>query len=194
MVKRSTGRDWAQAFQALNEELSKNRLTLRIICSGGYVIQRMGIRGTADIDAFYTSTDALDRMIRSIGERYEINPAGSAWLNNAIASVNDWPEPQYCRNVHEFSNLTVDEVTTEYLMGMKLHSNRDVDVEDVGSIVKGRSMEDPIGLYKLLVGMSFKLSMVSVLRAFSFAYGADWTAAYYKEHSREILDLLNSDW
>jgi len=154
----------------------------------------MGIRGTTDVDAFYKSTDTLDRIIRGVGERYGINPATSAWLNNAIAAVNDWPQAQHCKNVHTFSNLTVDEVTTEYLMGMKLHSNRDADIEDAGSIIKGRGMEDPIALYHLLMGMSFRLSMVSVLRAFSFAYGPDWSAAYWKEQSKEILSLMNSDW
>jgi len=108
--------------------------------------------------------------------------------------MSNWPDLEYCEKLYEFSNLTVDQVSIEYLMGMKLSSTRPIDNIDVGQIIKAKGLKDPIGLYKLLAGMSFRLSMVSVLDAFAFAYGDPWRAAYWKEHSGEIIGLMNSDW
>ena len=182
--------DFDRAFQQLNAELSKHGATLHLICVGGYMLQRMGIRSTLDVDAFYKSTQLIEEIISRLGDDHKINPANSTWLNNAVASINDWPESRYCKNVHTFSNLTVDEVTSEYLLGMKIRSGREQDILDAASLIKILKMEDPISAYQLLKGMAFDISIVSVIVAFTKAKGEDWSAAYYKEHSNDILSLL----
>ena len=186
--------DFAAAFKTLNDLLGRHHLSLRMIVCGGYLIQQMGLRGTLDVDAFYNSTEEIDLLIQRVGALLGINSGKTVWLNNAVSTMSDWPDSQYCETLHEFSSLTVDQVTVEYMMGMKLSSTRPIDTEDVGRIIKRREIKDPIGLYNLLAGMSFRLSMVSVLDAFAFAYGDAWRAAYWKEHSKEILGMINSDW
>lgn len=185
--------DFDHAFEGLNAELGKYNAQLHLICAGGYVLQRMGIRGTSDVDAFYRADKAIDEMIFKLGERYEINPASSVWLNNAVAAVCDWPAPQYCRNVYKLSHLTVDEVVPEYLLGMKLLSGRERDVADAVSLLKRLGAQDPIALYHLLRDMAFDLNIVLVLNAFAIAKGEDWVAAYYKAHSAQLLHLLKTD-
>ena len=186
--------DFEAAFKTLNDLLGRHHLSLRIIVCGGYLIQQMGLRGTLDVDAFYTSTEEIDLLIQRTGTLLGINSGTTVWLNNAVSTMSDWPDSQYCETLHKFSSLTVDQVTAEYMMGMKLSSTRPIDTEDVGRIIKSRELKDPIGLYHLLTGMSFRLSMVFVLDAFAFAYGDAWRAAYWKERSKEILSLINSDW
>jgi len=186
--------DFEAAFQALNDMLALHHLSLHIICCGGYLLQRMGFRGTIDVDAFYKSNEEIDLLIRRVGALLDINTGRTIWLNNAVSAMSDWPDSQYCEKLHGLSNLTVDRVTIEYLLGMKLSSTRPIDKEDAGHIIKAKGLDNPIGLYCLLASMSFRLSMVSVLEAFAFAYGDEWRAAYWKEHSKEILDLLNSEW
>ena len=186
--------DFEAAFQTLNDLLGRQHLTLYIIVCGGYLIQRMGLRGTQDVDAFYSSNEEIDLLIRRVGALLDINSEKTIWLNKAVSTMSDWPDSQYCEKLYEFSNLTVDQVTIEYLMGMKLSSTRPIDTEDVGHIIKAKELKHPIDLYKLLVGMSFRPSMVSMLEAFAYAYGDAWRAEYWKEHSKEILSLMNSDW
>ena len=186
--------DFEAAFRTLNDQLGLHHLSLRIICCGGYLIQRMGFRGTQDVDAFYSSNEEIDLLIRRVGALLDINSGKTIWLNKAVSTMSDWPDSEYCEKLYEFSNLTVDQVTIEYLMGMKLSSTRPIDTEDVGHIIKAKELKDPIGLYKLLTGMSFRLSMVFILEAFAYAYGDVWRAEYWKEHSKEILSLMNSNW
>jgi len=154
----------------------------------------MGLRGTQDVDAFYKSNDEIELLIRRAGALLGINCENTNWLNNAVTAISDWPDSEYCEELYKFTNLSVDQVTIEYLLGMKLSSARQIDIEDAGYIIKTKDRKDPVGLYTLLTGMSFQLSMVSMLEAFAFAYGDEWRAVYWKEHSEEILSLLNSNW
>lgn len=186
--------DFEAAFRALNDLLARHHLSLHVICCGGYLLQRMGFRGTIDVDAFYESSEEIDLLISRVGALLDINAGKTIWLNNSVSTMSDWPDAKYCEKLYEFSSLTVDQVTIEYLLGMKLSSTRPIDKEDAGQIIKAKYLNDPIGLYNLLAGMSFRLSMVSVLDAFAFAYGDAWRAAYWKERSGEILGLVNSDW
>ena len=186
--------DFEAAFQTLNDLLGRHHQSLHVICCGGYLLQRLGFRSTLDVDAFYKSNEEIDLLIRRVGALLDINTGRTAWLNNAVSTLSNWPDIEYCEKLYAFSNLTVDQVTIEYLMGMKLSSTRPIDTEDVGHIIKAKELKDPIDLYKLLVGMSFRPSMVSMLEAFAYAYGDAWRAEYWKEHSEEILRMLNSNW
>ena len=186
--------DFEAAFRALDDLLGRHRLKLHVIICGGYLIQQMGFRGTLDVDAFYNSNDEIDLLIRRVGSLLDINSENTLWLNNAVSAVSDWPASEHCISLYQFDNLTVDQVTVEYLMGMKLTAARTVDTQDVGLIIKAKQLDDPIGLYQQLTGMGFEFSMVSLLDAFAFAYGDEWRATYWNEHSKDILSLINSNW
>jgi hypothetical protein len=190
MKKQHEPVDYDKVFQQLNTELHQKNLTLHLICGGGYVLQRLGVRGTVDVDAFYQSSTEIEHIIQRIGSEFGINPIGSAWLNNAIAAVNDWPEAAYCENVYTFSNLIVDVVTKEYLLGMKLYSHREQDMKDAASVLKMMGVDDPMKVYHLLRGMSFDISILSIIEAFAILYGNDWSSNYYKANSADIIRLL----
>jgi len=142
------------------------------------------------VDAFYKSTTLVEDIIWRLGEEHRINPIGAAWLNNAVAAIEDWPEPRHCRNIYSFSNLTVDEVTTEYLLGMKAQSGREQDSKDVEALLKILKIKDPLEVYRLLRSMTIGADIASILTTFTRIKGEEWFEAYYIAHSEEILNLL----
>ncbi|MCL2531918.1 MAG: hypothetical protein FWE40_07155 [Oscillospiraceae bacterium] len=186
--------DFEAAFHELDGLLGLHHQTLHIIVCGGYLIQRMGFRGTIDVDAFYTASEEITLLIERVGLLLNINTGKTIWLNNAVSTMSDWPDPQYCEPLFAYENLTVEQVTMEYLLGMKLSSIRDVDAKDAGKIVEMARLDDPLALYQQCRAMGLKLSFVAVLEAFTFAYGDEWRAQYWNEHDQEILSLLNVNW
>jgi len=186
--------DFEEAFRALDRLLGVHHAKLHLIVCGGYLIQRMGFRATIDVDAFYTANEQITLLIQRVGSLLNINTGKTIWLNNAVSTMSDWPDAQYCAPLFAYENLTVDQVTTEYLIGMKLCSIRDIDLSDAGRIVQEKQWKDPIALYHALTQMKMNVNMASILEAFSLAYGDEWRATYWKEHDQEVLDLLNVNW
>ena len=186
--------DFEKAFRELDHLLGLHHAKLHLIVCGGYLIQRMGFRTTIDVDAFYTANEQIALLIQRVGSLLDINTGKTIWLNNAVSTMSDWPDPQYCEPLFAYEHLTVDQVTTEYLLGMKLCSIRDVDLSDAGRIVQEKQWHDPIALYHALTQMKMKVNMASMLEAFARAYGDEWRTEYWKAHDGEILDLINVNW
>lgn len=46
--------DKTPLFAELNDNLANENITLEIICAGGFVLEYYNLRGTQDVDAFYT--------------------------------------------------------------------------------------------------------------------------------------------
>ena len=88
---------------------------------------------------------------------------------------------------------TVDQVTTEYLLGMKLRSTRDQDVLDAGHLFEKIGISDPIALYNHLNDMSIDVGMSYILTAFSELNGEGWFGAYFRENQQELLELFRLD-
>ena len=193
MKTQSSPIDFEVAFKELDDLLGRHHLSLHIICCGGYLIQRMGFRGTIDVDAFYQSNEEIDLLIRRVGALLDINSGRTMWLNNAVSTMSDWPDPQFCRPLHKFTNLTVDQVTTEYLLGMKLRSIRDRDVDDAVLLVNQLDIKDPLELYSLMHGMALDVSLSAILKVFTTIYGKDWFEKYYKEHAEDILKIFRCE-
>lgn len=180
-----------EAFEKLNEKLKENNLTLDITCAGGFVLQTLGIRATADVDAFFNSSYKLDAIIRSVGDSLGINDEDESWLNNSIANMNKAPKDQYRELYKSYSNLNIYTVTPEYLIGMKLKSGREKDMKDVSLLIKNQGIEDPILLKKTLSSMGFRgLDFGDILACFGDAYGQRWLAELYKTRGEELFPLL----
>ena len=178
--------DFEPAFKLLNDELIAINESLVLICAGGYAMQLYGYRGTADIDAFYTSNAGIEAAIRKVGDAFGINKPDELWLNHSISSLNPEPPERYCEMVHAFSNLTVKAVEIHYLIGMKLVSARGQDLRDLAAILKSRKEMQPFGLLSRLAEMGFAIDISILLDAFEGAYGMEWLDAFYIENETEL--------
>jgi len=179
--------DFEPVFMRMNDELSLIGQSLRIVCAGGYVMQLNGYRGTADIDAYYESSQAIEAIIRKVGDEFGINQPDELWLNNSIANMNPQPLDEYCRLVHLFSNLVVEAVSIKYLIGMKLVSGRVQDVIDVGDILNRDNNVQPFELLSELESMEFDVDISVLLDAFERAHGMDWLDGFYKDNQGELI-------
>ena len=178
--------DFEPVFKMLNNELSKIDESLVLVCAGGYVMQLNGYKGTTDVDAFYETNEAIDRIIREVGDVCNVNMPGELWLNNSIANMNTEPPAMYCTIVHQFSNLVVKAVDIIYLLGMKLISARGQDLIDVSDIVRRNTELQPFALMSKFAEMSLSVDISILLDAFEGAYGMEWLDAFYKENEVEL--------
>jgi len=146
-----------------------------------------------DVDAFYEKNDDIDLLIKRVGALLDLNTDHTTWLNRAVSTMSDWPDEKFCERLFSFDNLTIDQVTTEFLLGMKLRSTRDRDVTDSGNLIEHLKILDPIELYHHLNNMSIDTGMSYILTAFSEMYGEDWFKEYYPEHEQELLGIFRMD-
>jgi len=178
--------DFEPVFERLNNELSAIGQFLEVVCAGGYVMQLYGYRGTADVDAFFGSNTAIDNAIRKVGEEFELNGPDELWLNNSVANKNPTPPFQHRENVYKFSHLTVMKVDIMYLMGMKLYSGREQDIQDVATILKNNKDAQPLELLSELKDIGFNPDVSTVLDAFELVNGMDWLTEFYEKHESEL--------
>jgi len=178
--------DFVPVFEMLNAELSKMNKPLELVCAGGYVMQLNGYRATADVDAFYKSDDELEKVIRKVGDEFDVNKDDELWLNNSISNMNPTPPSAYCKSVHQFSHLDVKAVDIIYLIGMKLTSAREQDLKDTADILKHNNIEQLFELLSKLVDMKFEIDISVLLDTFGRAYGIDWLEAFYRNNEAEI--------
>lgn len=176
---------WWNVFSELNRELIHENISTEIICAGGYALQYYDFRGTRDVDAFYESSIQLENCIRRVGDKLQINKPDELWLNNSIQKLNKIPDLNYTIVGFKFKNLLVRIVTIEYLIGMKLFSNREIDLKDISSIVTANKY-DPLQIYNSLLSMGFSPDIGDILTVFGEAKGLTWLAKFY-EANEDIL-------
>lgn len=175
------------AFELLNEELAKEGLNLSLICVGGFVLEHYGFRSTQDVDAFYKVTPEIKEIIYRVGEQLGLNTSEELWLNNSVANLNPQPPFEFCEVLYSFENLTIYTVSLDYLLGMKLTSAREQDLQDVGDIIKYRGLDSPIALYKFLRKNGFNtVDFAYILEGFSIAYGMDWLREFFEKNQEEL--------
>ena len=184
-----------ELFQALNDKLAREDITLTVICVGGSVLDRYGIRATHDIDGFFRADHKIRQMIRDVGEIYGANTAEELWLNDAVASMNPVPPEELCEVILQFSHLTVLQPPLDYVAGMKLYSGREQDIDDVAAILRLRDMKDPVAFANELASYGFAPpDEALLLEAFGRAYGMAWLERYYTTHEEEINQrILNKE-
>lgn len=183
-----TDGDYNDLFVDLDERLAERGLYLRVVCAGGFVLQKYGIRVTNDIDAFFNSTPLIDSIIKEVGDKYGINPADESWLNNSIQNLNAAPMDICLERLFTGNALTVEMVPLEYVLGMKLESGREQDIIDVSQILAIKGFSDPKRVLDTLEGMGFGgIDNGTLLEAFGLAYGIDWLKDYLIEEETSIL-------
>ena len=178
--------DFEPVFEALNEELLKVNRTLELICAGGYVMQLHGYAATADVDAFYQNNSEIESIIRAVGDKFGINKADELWLNNSISNNNQEP-PSYCyKPQYSFSNLTVNIVDINYVVGMKLECARVKDMAHVAKFLRHESNQQPLVLLSELNIAGFRIDISVFLEALGQAHGMQWLEDFYKDNESEL--------
>lgn len=176
------------AFRLLDLELANEGLSLTVLCVGGYVLECHGLRATHDVDAFYNSNRKIQEIIYRVGQVLNLNYHGELWLNNDVSSLNKQPPIELCETLYSFEHLTVLVAPIEYVLGMKMLSLRDYDLDDIASIIKYKRLRSPIQTYKRLKQFGFETIDFSVLlEGFGSAYGFEWLERFYEEN-RDKLD------
>jgi len=184
-----------EAFEELNRRLAQEDMKLTVICAGGYVLNRHGMRTTQDIDRFFQSNAVIDQMIREVGEKFGINTPEELWLNNSVQNMNEKPPENICEPVYDLSNLRVLSLPLDYIAGMKLSSAREQDIQDTAAILRKMNIQDPDDLMNRIHQYGFYHIDESVLlESFGIAYGMEWLEKYYLEHEEEINKRLRESW
>lgn len=175
------------AFEALNEQLSQSNINTTLICVGGYVLEYHGLRATQDIDAFYEETQALRQIIQQVGDQFNLNTKEELWINNSVSNLNQQPPLNICQTLYSFSNLTVLIAPIEYVLGMKMFSGREQDLQDIGEIIKYKQLTSPFDLFEQLKKLGFNtLDFSILLEGFSYAYGMEWLEKFFESNQNEI--------
>lgn len=174
-------------FEALNQELSQENLSLTIICVGGYVLEYHGLRSTQDVDAFYGESHHINEIIARVGQKFNLNTHEELWLNNNVANMNQQPPLDLCETLYSFSHLTVLIAPIEYVLGMKMISAREQDLKDIGMIIKYQNARSPFETFDTLKKMNFSTIDFSILlEGFSYAYGIDWLEEFFKDNQEQL--------
>lgn len=176
-----------KALEKLNKKLIENNLNVEIICVGGFVLDYHNIRSTYDIDGFFDSTNKLEALIKEVGDELNINKEDELWLNNSVSNLNKKPDKDICTKNNDYSNIELYIPPLEYILGMKIESMRDQDINDIGKIIKELNIKNPKKLEKDLTNYGFKNVDISIiLEGFAEAYGIEWLEKYYKKNQKDI--------
>jgi len=182
--------DFNLVFERLNDELSKIKQSLELICAGGYVMQLHGYKSTVDVDAFFKTNVQIDTAIRKVGDEFGINQPDELWLNNSIANLNPEPPIDHQKLVHQLSNLTIKAVDIPYLIGMKLKSSRNRDLVDVAAILKNNENMELFGLITTLECIGFNVDISAILEVYGIAHGEAWLAKFYIDNEAVLQKLF----
>lgn len=127
----------AAQIHALLQELGR-RLQARgvhgdvkLVGGAALILQGIGNRPTADIDASYADKAAVNAAVIEMAADYDLAPD---WLNsNAAAFVPDnatWIE------LEQLDGLTIRAADTETLLAMKIAAERDKDILDIARLLR----------------------------------------------------------
>lgn len=181
--------DKTPLFAELNDNLANENVTLEIICAGGFVLEYYNLRGTQDVDAFYTENEKIRNIIQQVGEKYNANEPDELWLNNSVANMNRIPPRKICTPVFQFSHLTVLMPPLDYILGMKLESGRERDKHDSAEIIRRLKLTSVKQAQDTLHSYGFHTDLSLLLESFEEAYGMNWLADYMAQHMNELDEL-----
>ena len=169
--------DYHQLFSRLNEKLSEENLQLHLHCVGGFVLEYYGMKATEDIDAFYESTEKVEKIIQEIGEEFHVGTSNEPWLSQAVGEVMSHSKTDETIIFVE-SHLTVGLSSLESILIDKIQAGRTKDV-----------LESPDPLLERFKHTDGSADPAVILEAFSLAYGEDALKNYLRKNPK-ILRLL----
>jgi hypothetical protein len=180
------------AFELLSEKLKENNMNLELICVGGYVLHLHGYKHTMDVVAFYDSNAKLNQIIWQVGSELSLNREGKPWLNNSVCNMNRLPPKEYIESTKQFSNLIVNSVSLDYVVGMKLYSGRERDIDEV-KVVIAAEYKNFFEHKDELIKMGFDIDIAQLLDAYEKAYGTEWLIDFYKTDSDKLIIMMDEN-
>ncbi|BAL50227.1 MAG: DUF6036 family nucleotidyltransferase [Lactococcus lactis] len=180
--------DYHQLFSRLNEKLSEENLQLHLHCVGGFVLEYYGMKATEDIDAFYESTEKVEKIIQEIGEEFHVGTSNEPWLSQAVGEVMSHSKTDETIIFVE-SHLTVGLSSLESILIDKIQAGRTKDVPDIAKIMKKLKIESPDPLLERFKHTDGSADPAVILEAFSLAYGEEALKNYLRKNPK-ILRLL----
>ncbi|MDQ0239495.1 DUF6036 family nucleotidyltransferase [Arthrobacter bambusae] len=133
----SGGELTADQIRALLHELGRRlqargvHRDVRLVGGAALILQGIGNRPTADIDASYADPAAVNSVVTEMAEDYDLAPD---WLNsNATAFV---PDNATWVNLEQLDGLTIQAADTETLLAMKIAAERDKDTLDIARLLR----------------------------------------------------------
>lgn len=127
----------AEQIRALLRELGRRLHAkgvhgdIKLVGGAALILQGIGNRPTADIDASYADKAAVDALVTEMAAEFDLAPE---WLNsNAAAFVPDkatWVELEH------LDGLTIQAADTETLLAMKIAAERDKDTLDIARLLR----------------------------------------------------------
>ncbi|UVJ41172.1 DUF6036 family nucleotidyltransferase [Arthrobacter sp. CJ23] len=104
---------------------------VKLVGGAALILQGIGNRPTADIDASYADKTTVDAVVSEMAADYDLAPD---WLNsNASAFIPDdatWVELEH------LDGLTIQAADTETLLAMKIAAERDKDTLDIARLLR----------------------------------------------------------
>lgn len=104
---------------------------IKLVGGAALVLQGIGNRPTADIDASYAENTSVNSLVAEMASDYDL---ASDWLNsNASAFI---PENASWVTLEELDGLTIQAADSETLLAMKIAAERDKDTLDIARLLR----------------------------------------------------------
>ncbi|QSZ54037.1 DUF6036 family nucleotidyltransferase [Paenarthrobacter sp. AT5] len=133
----SGGELTAAQIHALLQELGRRLLArgvhgdVKLVGGAALILQGIGNRPTADIDASYADKASVDAVVTDMAADYDLAPD---WLNsNAAAFV---PNNAIWVELEQLDGITIQAADTETLLAMKIAAERDKDTLDIARLLR----------------------------------------------------------
>ncbi|WP_284991706.1 hypothetical protein [Arthrobacter sp. efr-133-TYG-120] len=102
------------------------------------ILQGIGNRPTADIDASYADPTTVNAIVTEMAAEYDLAPD---WLNsNAAAFV---PDNAAWVTLEQTDGLTIQAADTVTLLAMKIAAERDKDTLDIARLLRRLNITNP---------------------------------------------------
>ena len=133
---------------------------IKLVGGGALILQGVGNRPTADIDASYADPHTIHAVVADMAADYDPAPD---WLNtNASAFV---PENATWVDIELLDGLAIQAADTETLLAMKIAAERDKDTLDIAGLLRRLNIPLAAGRGNYLIVVDDALDAAATLEA-----------------------------
>ena len=104
---------------------------VKLVGGAALILQGIGNRPTADIDASYADPAAVNAVVTEMAADYDLSPG---WLNSSAAAFI--PDNATWVTLEQTDGLTIQAADTETLLAMKIAAERDKDTLDIARLLR----------------------------------------------------------
>ena len=138
-----------ELFDELSGELRFTRTRAQVYIIGGAAMSLAFSRDrtTRDVDARIDAGHSrLTEAVQKIGRKYGL---GDTWLNDQATTAIPRATDTRARTLYDSPYLTVTGASAEHLLAMKLLAARNVDRQDIATLVDHLQLEGPEGALRI---------------------------------------------